>query len=140
MPESGTPDSSLPALEPRLSITAIEQYLSNQEQEIQNKGKELEIRRLELDRNAEFAKASLEAQAKDRNNERAAYSLLHKRNAYFWGFIVLCILGFAMALILSDKDSILIELIKLVAVGAGGFGIGFQRGRSTERRSQQAQE
>lgn len=140
MTESDGTDNALPVPEPRLPAETIERYLSNQEQELQLRGKEIEIRSKEVDHNASYARASLDAQVVDRENHRAAYNLFHKRNIRFFVLVVLCITVFALMLILFDKESILLELIKLVVISAGSLGFGYQWGRSAERSSQQSQE
>ena len=138
MNESEKDNDALPA--PRLPAEIIERILNNQEQELQLRGKELENRGKEIDHNAEFSRAALDAQVLDRDNHRKAYNVFHKRNIRFFVLVILCVTALALSLIAFDKESILLELIKLVVVSAGSLGFGYHWGRSTERKSQQGQE
>ena len=140
MDESGSTENALPASDPRLPAETIDRYLRNHEQELQLKGKELEIRSKEVDHNAEFANASLDAQVVDRQNHREAYNLYHKHNVRFLWFVAICVTAISLTLIVFDKEAILNELIKLAVVTAGSLTAGYGWGRLAERRSQQAEE
>ena len=140
MREPDATESAVPEPVPRLPVETIDRYIRNQEQELQLKGKELEIRSKEIDHNAEFANASLDAQVIDRQNHRESYNLYHKRNMRFLWFVGGCVTAIALTLIVFDKESILNELIKLAVIAAGSLTAGYGWGRSAERKSQQTEE
>ena len=117
--------------EARLPTETVNRILDVQESELQIRGRELDVRETEIEANAKYASASLDAQVTDRENERAAQDRIHKRNTRSYvalAFVaVLCAVGFAV----FDKEAILFEIIKLAVVFAGAY----QWGRFARRKS-----
>ena len=118
--------------EARLPAETVNRILDIQESELRIRGRELDVRETEIEANAKYANASLDAQVTDRENERAAQDRIHQRNTgsgiALVVVFVLCAVGFAV----FDKEAILFEIIKLAVVFTGAY----QWGRFARRKSE----
>ena len=100
------------------NVPATNQAVSAQEAE-------MALRKQLDDHQYEFALASLQAQERDREAERAHNRISQKNALWFFagtGFVILIITIAAFCL---NKEQFLLECIKYLAVGGGGGGIGY---------------
>ena len=140
MSESDASDNDVHASESWLPVETINQLVSNHSQELQLRGRELEIRSKEVDNNADFAKASLDAKALDNKHYREVYNLLHQRTIRLVGFGASLVAAISLALIIYDKESILYKLIELAVVATGSFAAGYGWRSYSGRKGQQNQD
>lgn len=117
--------------EARLPAETVDRILDVQESELRIRGRELDVRETEIKANADYAKASLDAQVADRENERAAQDRIHKRKMWFAAVLASVLALGATGLVVIDKEAILFEIIKLAAVFVGAY----QWGRFAQRKS-----
>ena len=128
MEDEGEPDSRYPA-------ETIDRFIDVQEKELQFRGQELEIRRTEIEHNANFARASLDAQVTDRENERTSHDRIHRRNTLFGALALVVLVAGGIALAVSGKEAILFELLRVTIVFAGAY----HWGRFNERKARENQ-
>jgi short subunit fatty acids transporter len=108
------------------------QELAVRSQELALHAKQDETRRLEIDRNAEYAHASLAAQERDLQDQRKQYNHMLKSRYWFimLVLVIMCLFG-GYAIQAGAKD-LLIEIMKIgLAFAAGGFG-GYQWGKNKQ--------
>lgn len=113
----------------------FKEFFEQQRKELEIKAGELELRKQEDDHQFEFGRAALEAQRKDRTEQREhAERRLKTILAFSLGAAVLAVglLGFALYL---DKDAFAVEIVRAAVYvfsgGAGGYALG--RHRRTHR-------
>ena len=117
---------------PQLRADMLQQFLENQEREIELKTRELELQKQVQQHNFEYANTALQAQANDRKItlEHASRS---RRESMLWVIaIALIIFGFASYALYLGKDRIVevvIQAIAFVIVGGGGYEVGKRSGR-----------
>ncbi len=110
------------------SPALIERFIDIQEKELVIRTQEIDLKK-QSDNNAhDYAKAALDANIKDRTEERKHAADVIKLRYIFSGIIIvglIIFLGFALS---QDKDQIVMEIIKAIMFfctgGIGGYAVG----------------
>lgn len=131
MPEEKQ-QSSLPArvLEEEVIRKAevLDRFINFQEQEIDVRRQELELKHKEEDHAFEYANASLNAQVADRNQERDLLKTVIGKSFVFAGIVIIAFIVFLAYALYLDQPQIVSEIIKAIVYifcgGAGGFAAG----------------
>ena len=101
----------------------IEKWLDNQSKEIENRHRELELRKQTDNNNFEYAKLALDTKADDTRDEREHDSQQHKRILRFAGTMAVVLIGFLIYCLETGKDTFAIEILKAaIFIASGGFG------------------
>lgn len=110
-----------------ISDETVRELLAVQRSKIDVELKQADITLKELEHNMKIADKSINAQAEDRKDARLCQ--IHKdRNMYlFVGFIVVAILIFSTFALMSNKEALVLDLVKVIVGFAGGFGFGWYR-------------
>jgi hypothetical protein len=102
-------------------------FIENQAQELEIRREENEIKKKELDYNYDHAKRLLEAQLKDRGEERTFTEKNNSRGGKILCFLFIVLISAILYALYINKDAIVLELIKyvglLLAGGVGGYSI-----------------
>ena len=111
-----------------LPSALLEKWIDTQTKEIENKQREIELRK-QTDKNQfEYAKLALDAQANDTSEERAHESKQHGRKLIFAGIMAGALIAFLVYSLHTGKDHIVLEILKaivfLASGGAGGYALG----------------
>lgn len=117
--------SGLPAISPQVAQKLAE----NQTRELQIRAEELQLKKQQDNHNFSYAQEVLKAQAKDREQERAAKTLERKHRFVFVGLVFVLSLIFLGYLVSIDKEQIALELLKVAVYGGTGLVAGFYAGR-----------
>jgi hypothetical protein len=122
---------------PQLSPEIAKQIVDNQTKELDLRQREIVLSKESNERQFEFANKQIEAQERDRKDERRYHE---KRFIYaligaFFVVVVVCLFfGYCLAL---GKEQIVVELFKALcyggSFGAGGFAWGHSKGKSSNR-------
>lgn len=111
----------------QLSPETINQLLANQEKELELRAKELSLQTQQDKNSFEFSKSALAAQVNDRSEQREFIKNSQKNMYIFIGVIVLAIIVMLVIALFLNKDTIVVETLKillsLVAGGIGGYGL-----------------
>lgn len=111
----------------QLSDDTLRQMIEVQTREQALRGQELQIRTKEIEHQSKHASEILEAQERDREKERDHNRRIQKGRLITGGIITTLVLVFVGAALFMNKDSVVLEITKLVlaflAGGAGGYGI-----------------
>jgi hypothetical protein len=110
------------ALSPQLKDETIQRMLDVQQAKLALEMKQAEISLRELDHNQRIADKSIQAQAEDLRDERDAEKTMHKHRLIFAGAMATLLLGFVLAALWMDKDSMVLDVIKVVVAFIGGWG------------------
>ena len=117
----------------REEVELFREFLDVQKEELQIRRDELQVQREGQANAHEYSMQSLEAQVDDRKSSRSFHAGQLKRRLYFAGFAILMLAIIVIAALWFDQPEVALEIVKiiglLVAGGAGGYAIGFQRGR-----------
>ena len=108
---------------PQLTPEATGQLLENQTKELELKAQELALRKQQDDHSFEFSKQALDAQVSDREKQRCHNDKL-KRDQYILNALLsLTIMPVIIVSLYLNKESIAIEIIKVIVfIFAGGVG------------------
>lgn len=125
------------AVIPQLSPEMLNRLLETQAREIELRTKQLALQQQQDSNNFEFAKLALEAKTKDRQESRT-FGAKFQRNLYFLaGFMALLVAAIVVVALYTGKETVAIEVLKIVAyVGGGGlsgYGIGYFKGAKSSR-------
>jgi hypothetical protein len=101
----------------------MHQWLENQRHELQVQSERLALNEKELEHNRILAEKTIEAQLKDRSEERVCTQSVFKQGLIFLGIILLMLLLFGGYVIHEDKEAFLSEIIGLI-VELGKYLIG----------------
>ena len=107
---------------PELSTTTNEpnegelmnRWLENQHQELQIESKRITLTEKELEHNRALSEKTIDAQLKDRSEERTSSRSIIKQTFIFFGVIILMLLLFGGYVISQGKEAFLSEIIGLV--------------------------
>ncbi len=91
----------------------IDKFLDNQKQELIIEEERVRVRNKELDNDKFLASKSIEAQLKDRSEQRTQITQLFKHGFVFSGVILFMLLIFGGYVIANDKEALLSEIIGL---------------------------
>jgi len=120
-------------VERKKSIELLDQFISNQKDQLQLQLKELELRELSEKNTYDYSLKALEAQKEDRKEERR-----HQRTFMQYGFwltiiVLFLVAGFVGACIYTGNIGIVVSALKVIAYIVpsliGGYFIGLHRGR-----------
>ena len=125
-------------------FNAFLQIVENQKQELALKDKTLELEkekalaaRQQDERKFIYAQQQLEAQERDRRDERMYRKTLAEKNFYVLLTLIVAIGIFLTAAIFKNKDQLLIELLKVIAYGGscgtGAYFWGRHKGNNYDR-------
>jgi cytochrome c-type biogenesis protein CcmH/NrfG len=122
---------------PQLSSEITKQLVDNQTKELELRQREIVISKESNERQFDFANKQIEAQERDRKDERRYHEKCfnHALVAALCIIVVICLFfGYCLAL---GKDQIVVELFKVLcyggSFGAGGFAWGRSKGKSLSR-------
>ncbi len=105
-----------------LTEETVQRYIALQEQKITLDIKQADLALRELDHNQKIADKSIEAQAADRKDERDVLKTMHKHRLNFVAGITFAVLIFALIALWMGKDSIILDILKIVMGFVGGWG------------------
>ncbi len=100
----------------------IQRFLTLQEQRLSLELKQADLQLKELDHNQKIADKSIEAQAADRKDEREVYKTMQKHRLYFAAGITIAALIFALIALWMGKDTIILDILKILMGFVGGWG------------------
>lgn len=135
-PDDKDKDALVPASEPpsRTTTTSgpdpaiIKEFFDLQAREIEVRQEEINLQKLERGNAHEFAKLSLDAQAKDRKDARDHGKTERRDRLMFAGVIIVILVAFVIVAIQLNQVDLAKELIKNVALLAGGALAGYSYG------------
>ena len=104
-----------------LTSQGVSRYLELQKEELIIRAEELELRKQEADHNADYARAALDAEMQNQESNRLHQERTQKFNATASTVVILIFALCAFGLAFIGKESILVRLIELFAVGLGCF-------------------
>lgn len=120
-----------------ISAEQTEIFLKNQEKSLENQSKELELKKQADENSFKFATANLQAQARDRDEQRKVTLSIINRLCIFFGvlaFLITAIIIFAISYSYMD---IAMEIIKTIGTfSIAAFG-GYQYGKSKSKNNGQ---
>lgn len=108
----------------------MREFLEYQKQELQNKSKELDIRRDEIQSNERIALASIEAQKEDSANKGEFFSKMVKTRYRTMVWIAVIAAVVICAALLTNKTDVALELIKVGGAVLLGFIAGVNKGKA----------
>ena len=122
---------------PPIAADVLSQFVQNQARELDLRARELDLQRQADQHNFEFSKIALDAQAKDRSEERK-HKTATKRSGYVFAFSIAAVLAVVvMYALYQDKNDFALEIIKavtfVVSGGAGGYALGVVRSKNNEQ-------
>ena len=115
------------------SEDTIKELLAVQKQEISLRLKEVERDRDEIDLNKSVAQKSIDAQERDRKHEREEGTKRQKTHQNFVFFVVVALLAFAGFAMYIGKETIVLDLFKVLVGFVGGMG--YQAFQNAKRNS-----
>lgn len=105
----------------------MHRWLDNQRQELQLQGERIALSNKELEHNRALSEKTIDAQLKDRGDERAYSQSIAKHILIFFGIITLMLLLFGAYVVQAGKEAFLSEIIGLV-IELGKYLIGAATG------------
>ena len=112
----------------RLSTKQISTFLENQRAEIDARAEENAVRREEIAANAAIAEKSVAAQLEVQKLQQTHSLTVHNNRKGIIYTSLTFLFIFAVVALYLDKETIVIELVKLAAAFAGGGGVGYYYG------------
>lgn len=122
--ESAKPTTTTSGPDPAL----IREFFQLQEREIEVRQEEINLQKLERGNAHEYAKLALDAQAVDRKDARNHGKTERRDRLVFAGVIILILVGFVITAIYLNQVELAKELVKNVALLAGGALAGYSYG------------
>jgi hypothetical protein len=119
--------------QPKFDPDIVKRFLEIQQQEILVRQNELLIRGKDIDNQKDIALKSIEAQQQDLKDDR-----VHKRRSsiivkIFVLLLTLVTVALIVYLIEKGKDTMAVEILKIVGVALISFGGGYFYGRSNQK-------
>jgi hypothetical protein len=136
-PDDQKPDALAPAASESSNLTSstsgpdpaiIREFFELQAREIEVRQDEINLQKLERGNAHEYAKLALDAQAKDRQDARNHGKTERRDRLIFAGIIVLVLVAFVIIAIQLNQVDLAKELVKNVALLAGGALAGYSYG------------
>lgn len=125
--DSKRPLGQIPVAMPQVTPETMELMVANQAREIEVRASELTIQQKANERGFEFATRSMEAQAKDRSEQRIHQRSTLKMVGIFVSITFLIVSALIAIALYLGKDTLVLEIVKaimyLAAGGAGGYGL-----------------
>lgn len=100
----------------------LQRFLTIQEQRLVLEVKQADIALRELDHNQKIADKSIEAQAKDRQDERLVQKSMQMHRLVFASIITVLVLAFVLVALWMDKEAIIMDVLKVATGFVGGIG------------------
>lgn len=121
------------------SSELVKNILANQAKEIELRKQAEENRKQSLKYNYELAKQSLQAQAEDRKEQRIHQKILWKWLMWLCVFMTIMISAFVCWALYLDKESFLLEIIRIIFYGGSGFcaGVSLNKLKKSDTNSSQ---
>lgn len=116
-------------------LEMVNQFLHNQSIELENATQEIELRKLNEQNAFNYSCKALEAQQKDRTEQRAQTTLFMKYG--FWMTVIILIISslFVLVCIYTDNIAIVVSVMKVIAYilpsAIGGYFIGLNKGKKS---------
>ena len=118
-----------PVNTPQLTSAEISRLLELQEAEVKIRSQELSLRGKEIDVNAKSAEKSIEAQLEVEKLKHQAFISFTTTKSYLIGFGMFCLAAVIVAALISNHDTVALEIIQQAAIVFGSFFGGFAVGR-----------
>ena len=119
-----------------LSPELVGKLLAVQEKDLTLKAQDMELKKQADSNNFEFAKASLTANVKDREEQRKHFESIMRYILYFSGFVILALAIFLSLALYLNKDQVALEIIKAIILitsgGIGGYALGKKSGKDSK--------
>jgi hypothetical protein len=113
----------------------VVQFLENQKQELAVRAQEAEVQRLQIDNERlkiekahEYAMKAVDLQAQDRREERDSDGKGISKVLVLLGLAVVGVLAFFGYALFSNKDQMILEILRILVYAGGGGGIGYAIG------------
>lgn len=100
----------------------LQRFLTIQEQRLVLEVKQADIALRELDHNQKIADKSIEAQAKDRQDERMVQQAMQMHRLVFAAIVTVLVLAFVLTALWMNKDAIIMDVLKVATGFVGGIG------------------
>lgn len=117
-----------------LTPAHIDRLLEIQEQEIKIRAQELELTKRQIEHSSRNSEKSIEAQLEFERMHNQAFLVTTRLKAILAGILMIALTAVMGTALVMGKEQIVIELIKLAAVGlggaVGGFAVGWKKGRT----------
>lgn len=113
----------------QLAPVQVREFLDNQRRELEIRAGELQLKSQEDSHAFEHAGKALEAQERDRKDERQFKLKAAKHRYWFVGALVLVSILFILSLVYMGKDQMATEIVKAAVYLASGAIGGFFYGR-----------
>jgi hypothetical protein len=118
------PEESSEGQPTSLNEETVQAFIASQREQTEVQRKELAVREKEIELNKEQATASIQAQIKDRENQRSHQRSLHTQNQRYGAGIAVVVLIFLGVLIWMGERDIALELIRIAVYAGGGYYAG----------------
>lgn len=116
-----------------LTPAHIDRLLEIQEQEIKVRAQELELTKCQIEHSSRNSDKAIDAQLEFERMHNQAFLVTTRLKAILAGVLMVALTVVMGIALFMGKEQIVIELIKLAAVGlggaVGGFAIGWKKGR-----------
>lgn len=122
------PDEPVPSKE-----ELFERFLDVQSKEVELRKEEIELKKKDMEYSYGFSTKALDAKAADNENRRAFLKGLINWSLVTAGILFVILVGFMAYALKLGKDSIVLEIIKIVALVGGGFLGGYGVGKSRKK-------
>ncbi|PEN06021.1 hypothetical protein CRI93_11105 [Longimonas halophila] len=113
-----------------LNEETVQAIIASQREQTEVQRKELDVREKEIEFNKEQATASIQAQIKDRENQRSHQRALHTQNQRYGTGLAVVVLIFLGLLVWMGERDIALELIRIAVYAGGGYYAGKAVGES----------
>lgn len=107
-----------------LSAVSLDKFLTVQEKDLQVREKEIELTAKSVANSHEYSLKALDAHANDRAHSREYEAKKDKERISLIKMVVIGFLLMFIVAIVKDKDQIVLDVIKYLAIFAGGFFTG----------------
>ena len=140
MNPTGAPSPLSPESRP-LDSSLMKQLADNQAKELEIRLIDAQIAKDNSERQFIYATKQLEAQERDRKDERIYKQSLEKKSLCLFVILIIAIAIFLIIALVKDKDQMLIEIVRAVVYcgisGTGGYAIGRYRSNNNNQQGRE---
>lgn len=129
MAEGKPPATKSPRRTPQIDASQISAFLDLQKGELDIRAQELAIRQTEIQSNAKTAEKSIEAEREIQGLQQRHSLVVHGNRKILMLAGMACFFLTATVALFLDKESLVIELVKLAAIAVGSGLGGYAYGR-----------